>query len=231
MYCYPCGSHRQCAPGLLADLVVPISYSVGGTAYSAALWQYKSAATGSASRDIARAALRLRLLVFLYDHGRCLWSRAGVAAPTHVAVVPSGRGSAGPHPLRALAEPYLTLPWAGLVIRPGELVLGRDMRVGRFRATGRLTGARVLLLDDTWTSGASAQSAAAALKLAGAGSVVTVVLGRHLNPSEPELNSFIAGLAAYPFRRDACAVHKPEQTGLAKRNTVGISVNSCTSRN
>ena len=230
-HCYRCSSHRRCAPGLLADLVVPISYSVGGTAYSAALWQYKSAVAETASRDIARTALRLRLLVFLHDHGPCLWSHAGVGAPTHVAVVPSGRGCAGTHPLRVLAEPYLTLPWAGLVIRPGELVLGRDMRVDRFRATGRLANARVLLLDDTWTSGASAQSAAAALKLAGARSVVTVILGRHLNPSKPHLKSFIAGLAEYPFRRDVCAVHKPEQTGSAKRNTAGIPVNSCTSRN
>jgi hypothetical protein len=224
-YCHGCGSHRQCAPGLLADLVVPITYSVGGTGYAAALWQYKSAAASTASRAIARAALRLRLLVFLHDHGPCLWSQAGTAAPTHVAVVPSGRGGTGPHPLRTLAEPYLRLPWAGLAVRPGEPVLGRDMRVSRFRAAGRLTGATVLLLDDTWTSGASAQSAAAALKLAGARSVLTVILGRHLNPSQPELNSFIAGLAAYPFSRDVCAMHKPEQTGSANRNRAGISVN------
>jgi hypothetical protein len=206
-HCYGCWSHRQCAPGLLADLVVPISYSIGGTGYAAALWQYKSAAAGTASRGNARAALRLRLLVFLRDHGRCLWPRAGTEAPTHVAVVPSGRGCVGTHPLRALAGPYLTLPWADLVIRPGEPVLGRAMRVGRFRAARRLTGATVLLLDDTWTSGASAQSAAAALKLAGARSVVTVILGRHLNPSNPGLDIFIAGLAAHPFRRDVCAVH------------------------
>jgi phosphoribosylpyrophosphate synthetase len=192
---------------LLADLVVPIAYSVGGTGYATALWQYKSAAADAASRKSARAALRLILLAFLHDHGRCLWSCAGVAAPTHVAVVPSGRGCGGTHPLRSLAGSYLTLPWADLVTRPGEPALGRDLQVGRFRAAGRLTGATVLLLDDTWTSGASAQSAAAALKLAGARSVVTVILGRHLNPSDPKLNSFIAALAAYPFRQDACAVH------------------------
>jgi hypothetical protein len=203
-YCRGCAQHRQAAPGLLADLVVPISYSIGGTGYAEALWQYKSAAAGVASRRSARAALRLMLLVFLHDHGRCLrWSGA---APTHVAVVPSGRGCAGPHPLRALAEPYLRLPWVDLLIRPGEPVLGRDLRAGRFRAAGRLTGATVLLLDDTWTSGASAQSAAVALKLAGATAVVTVILGRHLNPSHSQVNSFTAELVTVPFRPDACAV-------------------------
>jgi adenine/guanine phosphoribosyltransferase-like PRPP-binding protein len=38
----------------------------------------------------------------------------------------------------------------------------------------------VLLLDDTWTSGGTAQSAAVALKRAGARSVTVVVVGRHL---------------------------------------------------
>jgi orotate phosphoribosyltransferase len=39
----------------------------------------------------------------------------------------------------------------------------------------------VLLVDDTWTTGANAQSAAAALKRAGAGAVAAVVIGRHVN--------------------------------------------------
>jgi hypothetical protein len=206
--CYNCANHRRAAPGLLADLVVPISYSIGGTSYATALWQYKSHTAESSARDNARAALLLILLVFLHDHGRCLWPPVGVAAPTHVAVVPGGRGRTGMHPLKALARPYLALPWADLVIRSGDLALGRDLHVGRFGVTGRLTGATILLLDDTWTSGASAQSAAAALKLAGARSVVTVVLGRHLNPSDPQVNSFAAALAAGPVRRDACAVHR-----------------------
>jgi hypothetical protein len=37
-----------------------------------------------------------------------------------------------------------------------------------------------LLLDDTWVSGGSAQSAAVALKRAGSRLVATVVLGRHV---------------------------------------------------
>jgi predicted amidophosphoribosyltransferase len=41
----------------------------------------------------------------------------------------------------------------------------------------------VLLLDDTCTSGGTAQSAAVALKHAGARSVTVVVVGRHLPPA------------------------------------------------
>ena len=42
-------------------------------------------------------------------------------------------------------------------------------------------GRSVLLLDDTWTSGSSLVSAAAALKDAGASYVVGLTLGRQLN--------------------------------------------------
>jgi len=202
--CFHSALHRRRAPGLLADVVVPVSYSVAGTAYARMLWLYKSDGAG---QNAARTALRLMLLVFLHEHGRCVWACARIAAPTHVAVVPTGRGRPGAHPLEALVGPYLALPPAALAIRPGEPVYGRDLHTGRFQAAGRLTGATVLLLDDTWTSGSSAQSAAAALKLAGARSVVTVVLGRHVNPSDPLANSLAAALAGSSFRAELCAVH------------------------
>jgi hypothetical protein len=43
-------------------------------------------------------------------------------------------------------------------------------------------GARIVLLDDTYVSGARAQSAAAALRHAGARSTVIIPLGRVLRP-------------------------------------------------
>ena len=45
----------------------------------------------------------------------------------------------------------------------------------------RLSGEPVLLIDDQWTSGGHAQSAAATLKLAGSGPVAVVSLGRHFD--------------------------------------------------
>jgi predicted amidophosphoribosyltransferase len=44
----------------------------------------------------------------------------------------------------------------------------------------RSPGQAVLLLDDTWASGGTPQSAAVALKRAGARSVAVIVAGRHL---------------------------------------------------
>jgi hypothetical protein len=81
--------------------------------------------------------------------------------------------------------------------------------VHRFRAGLLPAGGGVLLLDDTWVSGASAQSASAALKLAGAGRVAIVVLGRHLNPADPRAGSLIAWLTPAPYDPSTCAVHAP----------------------
>jgi hypothetical protein len=86
--------------------------------------------------------------------------------------------------LQELVRGYLALPWAALRPRPGAAdSWARWLDPDRFRAAGPLPGARVLLLDDTWVSGSTAQAAAVALKRAGAARVVTVVLGRHVAAS------------------------------------------------
>ena len=51
----------------------------------------------------------------------------------------------------------------------------------RYEALADLRWHSVLLIDDTWTTGANAQSSAAALRAAGAGPVAAVVIGRHVN--------------------------------------------------
>jgi hypothetical protein len=217
--CYPCDLHQQCAPGLLASAVLPVAYAVKGSAHARRLWVYKSAAPGAAAgAAAARRALAVLLLVFLREHGPCLWRAAGWdgvpgAGPTHAAVVPSGRGRAGPHPLRALAQPYLRLPWAELSAAPGADSRTRELDPARFTAArpggarldgAPLDGARVLLIDDTWATGASVQSAAMALRRAGAAAVAAVVLGRHL--ARPAGESAPAGAAFSPGR---CAAHLP----------------------
>ncbi len=155
----------------------------------------------------ARASVLALLLAFLADHGPCVWQRAGMAPPDLLAVVPTGAGRPGPHPLLQLVSPYLRLPACRLVLRPGRQ--GRDLDLDRFEVLSRPAGASVLLLDDTWVSGASAQSAAAALKLAGARHVAVVVLGRHVNPDDPASAPLLAGLAAARYDPSACAVHPP----------------------
>ena len=162
---------------MLADVVAPAAYAPKGGCLARNLWLYKSARPEAGQ---AGTALRALLLVFLHDHGEVVWQQAGMTSPTHACVVPSRRGRPGPHPLQVLLGEFLALPWAVLRIQPGADPVARALDPDRFRAPRPLTGASVLLLDDTWTSGGSAQSAAVALKRAGARSVAAVVLGRHV---------------------------------------------------
>jgi len=200
--CYQCARHDLLGRGLLADAVVPISYAVKGTAFAAGLWRYKSWQAPSAAAQTSMLAL---LLTFMHDHGACVWRHAGMPAPGRLAVVPTGCGRPGPHPLLALSAPYLRLPVTRLVIRPGEQ--GREPNVNRFSAERTGPGACVLLLEDTWVSGASAQSAAAALKRAGASRVAVVVLGRHIDPADRLGGLLAARLAPAPYDVANCAVH------------------------
>ncbi|HTT49859.1 MAG TPA: hypothetical protein VMH35_00450 [Streptosporangiaceae bacterium] len=196
--CFQCGLHAESAPGRLADLVVPIAYAPKGSPLARQLWQYKSARP--AGRAAAQRWLRTLLLVFLREHGPCLWRAAAMPPASHVAVVPSCRGRPGPHPLATLIAPYLALAWAGLAVASPDAPGCHDLDPGRFRATRPLPGASVLLLDDTWTTGGSAQGAAGALRAAGARHVAMVVVGRHLNRPAAALGR--------PFRLDRCAVQE-----------------------
>jgi orotate phosphoribosyltransferase len=64
----------------------------------------------------------------------------------------------------------------------------------------------VLLIDDTWTTGSGAQSAAAALRQAGAGPVAAVVIGRHVKRDWRENERRLRALAQ-PFDWSSCAWH------------------------
>jgi hypothetical protein len=217
--CYQCARHQTLGYGLLADTVVPISYAIRGTAFARDLWCYKSWQAGDRgqafpgeARDSgptpagsAAVSLLALLLIFLHDHGDCVWRAAGMPVPDRLAVVPSGSGRPGTHPLLRLVAPYIRLPRARLVLRPGEQ--GRDLNVGRFVADETAVGANVLMLDDTWVSGASVQSAAAALRHAGARHVAAVVLGRHVNPADPTAAPLVAGLESAPYDLTQCPVH------------------------
>ena len=186
-----------------ADAVVPASYAVKGTGFAVSLGRYKS---WRAPDPAARTSLLALLLAFLHDHGPCVWRHAGMPAPGRLAVVPTGCGRPGPHPLLELSAPYLRLPVTGLAIRPGEQ--GRDPNVDRFSAERSGPGASVLLLDDSWVSGASAQSAARRAQAAGARHVAVVVLcRRHVDPADPLGGPLAARLGPRPYDLGECAVH------------------------
>jgi hypothetical protein len=188
---------------MLADTVVPISYAVKGEGHAARLRLYKTDAPGAAA---AGAALQALMLVFLHDHAPCIWRTAAMPPPTRLAVVPSGQGRPGAHPLLGLLLPSLALRPVRLAVRPDQHP-GRELNPRRFRAESIIAGASILLVDDTWVSGASAQSAAVALRAAGAGHVAVVVLGRHIDPGDPHSKRLCSAFRATSYDPAACAVH------------------------
>jgi hypothetical protein len=188
---------------MLADAVVPVSYAVKGGGHAARLRSYKTDTTGAAA---AGASLQALMLVFLHDHAACIWRYAAMPAPTRLAVVPSGQGRPGPHPLLGLLSRPLALRPVTLAARPGERP-GRELNPRRFRAESPLPGASVLVVDDTWVSGASAQSATVALRAAGACHVAVVVLGRHVDPVDPHSQRLCSAFLATSYDPGACAVH------------------------
>ncbi len=181
--CYQCDAAAGEFGGLLADVVAPVGYAVKGGQFADDLWRYKSEQPGAADAGLR---LRSRLSGFLRDHGSRVWRAAGMAGgPALVAVVPSGQGRPGAHPLSGIVRSCTSLPMTRLSVRPAGAARGRGVSTGWLRADEPVAGADVLLVDDTWVSGGSAQSAAAALKLAGARRVALVVLGRHVDPADP----------------------------------------------
>jgi len=196
--CYQCDLAHGRFGGLLADVVVPVAYAVKGGQLAADLWRYKSGLPGTAE---AGARLTAMLSGFLREHASRVWRSAGmVGGPGLVAVVPSGQGRLGTHPLLGIVAACVDMPVAPLLVArgaPGRARgLGDGLAVDWLTVAGPVPGADVLLVDDTWVSGGSAQAAAAALKMAGARRVALVVLGRHVDPADPRSAEFLRALRA-----------------------------------
>ena len=197
--CYPCRIHRE-ASRLTADAVVPIAYALKGAQHAHHLASYKFDPPSFG----ARTALQALGVLFLGTHRSCLERVAG-GQLTHAVVVPSTRGRSGVHPLQALLGPSTSLPFLDARVRVEYPRDDRTFHGDRF-AVPTLRDARVLLLDDTWTTGARAQSLSHTLKASGARSVVIVVLGRHLNGGHDGSKALVEQARRTEFDIDRCVL-------------------------
>ncbi len=200
--CYACAHGQQ-----WLDCVVPISYSIGREQLHHALASYKRR-DGETARRL-RAELAAVLWRFLSGHERCLAEAIPTAAFDLVTTVPSGNPERDlTHPLRQIVGETVAPTrdrHVKLLSRSDVACPAREFSAERFRPVRQLDGEAVLLIDDTWTTGASAQSAAAALKGAGAGAVGAVVIGRHLNRDWHENDRRLRRVPR-PFDWGACAL-------------------------
>ncbi|HEY5319033.1 MAG TPA: hypothetical protein VIJ20_13680 [Solirubrobacteraceae bacterium] len=201
--CFACGQRNSSL-----DAVAPISYSVAGGQLHHALAGYKRLGGEVARRlQVEIAAVLWR---FIAEHESCLARVAATTAFDVVSTVPSSsRERDEAHPLRRivgeLARPTRER-YEQLLTRSTVAVPERAFDPRKYEVTRVLGGESVLLIDDTWTTGSGAQSAAAALRLAGAGPVAAVVIGRHVKRDWRENDARLSALAR-PFDWSSCAWH------------------------
>jgi predicted amidophosphoribosyltransferase len=170
-------------PNLL-DAVAPITYSVDSGQMHAALRGYKDDPHGQVCR-FHTVRLTAILWRFLERHESCVSAAAGVDQFDLVTTVPSKSGDRDEerNHLRIIVGQWCrpTAERWQRTLRPAEPpILGRQFSEQRYVADPAVAGERVLIIDDTWTTGSSMQSAAAALREAGAQTVAAVVIGRPL---------------------------------------------------
>lgn len=188
--------------------VLPISYSVGGEWLHHVIASYKRDADPSV--DDAVMMLTAICEGFIPAHEKCLAAAAGVAGFDLVTTVPSSDARRDErHPLRRIVGARLAATrdrHERLLARSDRAAAPRVHDRRRYLPMRRLHGEAVLLIDDMWTSGASAQSAAAALRDAGAGAVAAIVIARHLNRGWHQNDLRLRRLAADEFDFGRCAM-------------------------
>lgn len=184
--CPQCRDQHDQYPGRLSDRVAFYTYAPSDGQASRAMRGYKSAWVSKENQ----AVVILMCHVAVRGHMNCPGHLAGEHT-THWATVPSLSGRQGEHPLRVILR-NIAVPGREVRIEPGSRPEApRDVNPDAFTADSSMAdGRHVILIDDTWARGGHAQSAALALKAAGASKVSTLILARWLKMDWPDHAAF-----------------------------------------
>lgn len=205
--CYSCSQVMRQVSGP-CERVVPVSlYEIPSQLYNE-LAGYKRS-TNAVVRTQSSLKVISILCYFLGRHRACIEAAAGATWST-ISGVPSTSSTTEEHALvTALRRvPSSFAEYEDLLVR-GPTAIGHNLASDTgYIARRSLTGERVLLIDDTFTTGARAQSAASALALAGATVVAVLVVGRVFNPRWSDTSKkYWANCLARPFSFDICCLH------------------------
>jgi predicted amidophosphoribosyltransferase len=202
-YCAPCLGYRGFLDGL-----VPIAYSAP-SGLESALHRYKD----SAGFGWLAAPLASMLYHFLERHAGCIQDRFG---PIDVmTVVPSHPGTRGGWDamkvMVAVIQGRWPWPWdLDLLVRtdPATPPRGRVARLFNVAADCNVRGRRILVVDDTFTSGRTIASAAATLKLERAQTAVGLTLGRQVGVNWPPAAHLVDSLADRDLDLGRCVLER-----------------------
>jgi hypothetical protein len=174
----------------------------------ASLRDYKSSALPDAVRREHALLLAATLQRFFRRHRPHIEAAAG-AAWNAIQVVPSTRAREGQHPLEAvIAMTRLRGELAHFLTSTGEPIGHNEPNAGAFAAGEQAAGRRVLLVDDTFTTGSRVQSAAAALTSAGATVAAAVPIGRVIDTTHPTKQAFWRRQRAIGFDFNTCCLEE-----------------------
>jgi hypothetical protein len=196
------------------DLVVPISLYLGHEQLHHVLRGYKDPSVFRLSgqqRSLFEARVAAAIARFLADHEAHIVGAGGGAGITDALIsIPSSRGRLGNPPLfDALSRVPGVRDRLHLALASDQPVRHLKARDDGFRVVDHgLADQRVLIVDDTFTSGAAIQSAASALAFAGVDVVAAVVLDRYIEISDeyqPTMAWWTEHRRNTPFSFTTCA--------------------------
>jgi len=209
--CFPCNDTGRKLHHVKADAVASISLAPSNEQLARDLYSYKDERLTLAVRRPHVVGLAAVTYKWLHLHERCLAAAAGIATGSFdvLTSVPSTSGRGGTHPLVTL----LTEVVVGSKDRYADLLvvnrpdLGpREIVPDRFLATRAVPG-NVLVVDDSWVSGAKPQAAATALKVAGAKSVAILTIGRWFTLDYPPNLAWLREKRKVGWSWDTCCLH------------------------
>lgn len=177
----------------LADLVLPLVYIDDEPQSKLLMHGYKGDQAGPQPQAELLLSVALMAGLGLLIHRPCIES--AISPLTALSFVPSTHARPD-HPIRRIAN--FMSEESGLPVIETKYV-GPQPSIREYFPTryeilpGAANKKHILLIDDTWTTGASVQSLATSLKLAGAEKVTALVIGRWLRNSWPPAASFMSG--------------------------------------
>lgn len=203
--CYSC-NQIESQVSSPCGLVVPVSLYEVPSQLHHNLLHYKDLRYPSWQRSLSLNVVAI-LCGFLAKHGDCI-NTAAEREWDIITTVPSTTGRQGEHPLAKALRlvPSTYEDYEDLLELGTEQITHNKASDQGFRPKRALGGERVLLVDDTFTSGARSQSAASALSIGGADVVAIVPVGRVINPSWQDTQSWWNARLSEPFSFDVCCL-------------------------
>ena len=207
--CLQCQEAKWILGSATADVTAFVSMAPRGEQMARELFSYKDTRISDQQRTRMVAGLGAVLWKWLGRHERCVTNPLGIDGCDVVTTVPSTSGRHGHHPLVQVVGGVVTGSeerYEDLLVLQRPELDQRAHAVDRYAATREVTGRKVLVVDDTWTTGAHAQSASAALKTAGASGVAIVAIGRWFNPGYRDGGPWLAEHRRPGWNWDTCCV-------------------------